>query len=50
MMIDESPFRYSHAEIRTQVIVICGPMHYQLDHICAPNQLRYNNRLVDDNN
>ena len=39
MMIDvlwevknETPFRYTHAEIRTQVLVICGPMRYQLDH------------------
>ena len=24
--------RYSHAEIRTRVVVICGPMRYQLDH------------------
>ena len=23
---------YAHAEIRTQVIVICGPMPYQLDY------------------
>ncbi|KAK2159125.1 hypothetical protein LSH36_158g05017 [Paralvinella palmiformis] len=29
---DEAPFRYAHAEIRTQVEVICGPTHYQLDH------------------
>ena len=25
------PFRYAHAEIRTQVVVICGPTLYQLD-------------------
>ena len=29
---DETPFGYAHAEIRTQVLVICGPMRYQLDH------------------
>ena len=29
---DETPFRYAHAEIRTQVVVICGPTRYQLDH------------------
>ena len=23
---------YAHTEIRTQVVVICGPMPYQLDH------------------
>ena len=26
------PFRYAHAEIRTQVVVICGPTRFQLDH------------------
>jgi len=26
-----TPFRYAHAEIQTQVVVICGPMWYQLD-------------------
>ena len=25
-------FRYAHAEIRTQVVVICGKTRYQLDH------------------
>jgi len=29
---DETPFRYADAEIRTQVVVICGPTRYQLDH------------------
>ena len=29
---DETPFRYAHTEIRTQVVVICGPTRYQLDH------------------
>jgi len=29
---DETPFSYVHAEIRTQVIVICDPTPYQLDH------------------
>ena len=27
----ETPFRYAKAEIRTQVVVICGPTRYQLD-------------------
>jgi len=27
-----SGFSYAHAKIRTQVVVICGPTHYQLDH------------------
>ena len=30
------PFRYAYAEIRTQVVVICGPTRYQLDHGGAP--------------
>ena len=29
---DETPFRYAHAEIRTQMIGICGPTRYQLGH------------------
>jgi len=29
---DETSFRYVHAEIQTQVVVICGQMRYQLDH------------------
>jgi len=29
---DETPFRYAHAEIRTRVVVICGPTRNQLDH------------------
>ena len=29
---DETPVRYAHAEIRTRVVVICGPTRYQLDH------------------
>jgi hypothetical protein len=29
---DETPFRYAHTKIQTQVVVICGPMRYQLDH------------------
>ena len=29
---DETPLRYAHAKIQTQVVVICGPMCYQLDH------------------
>jgi len=28
----ETPFSYAHAEIWSQVVVICGPTHYQLDH------------------
>jgi len=33
---DETPFRYAHAEIRTQVVVICDVTRYQLDHGGAP--------------
>ena len=33
---DETPFRYAHAEIQTQVVVVCGPTHYQLDHGGTP--------------
>jgi len=29
---DETTFRYAHAEIRTQVLVIYGTTRYQLDH------------------
>ena len=29
---DETPFRYAYIEIRRRVVVICGPMCYQLDH------------------
>jgi len=29
---DETPIIYPKAEIRTQVVVICDPMCYQLDH------------------
>ena len=29
---EETPFRYADAEIRTEVVVICGPTRYQLDH------------------
>ena len=25
-------FRYAHAEIRTQMVVMCGTTRYQLDH------------------
>ena len=28
----ETPFRYAHTEIRTQVVAICDPTCYQLDH------------------
>ena len=33
---DETPIRYAHAEIQTQVVVICGPTCYQLDHGDTP--------------
>jgi len=33
---DETPFRYAHAEIRTQMVVIYGPTRYYLDHGGAP--------------
>ena len=36
---DETTFRYAHAEIRTQVVVICGPTRYQLDHGDDPYSL-----------
>ena len=29
-------FSYAHTEIRTQVVVICDPTRYQLDHGGAP--------------
>ena len=29
---DETPFRYAHAEVRTQIVVIYDPTRYQLDH------------------
>ena len=29
---EETPFRYAQAEIRIQMVVICGPTRYQLDH------------------
>ena len=32
VLTNETPFRYAHAEIRTRVLVICGPTRYQLDH------------------
>ena len=32
---DETPFRYAHAEIWTQVVVICDTTRYQLDHTGA---------------
>ena len=34
---DETPFRYANAKIWTQVVVICDPMHYQLDQGGAPS-------------
>jgi len=33
---DETPSRYAHAEIRTQVVVICDQTRYQLDQGGAP--------------
>ena len=33
---DETPFRCADAEVRTQVVVICDPTPYQLDHKGAP--------------
>ena len=41
---DETPFRYAHAEIRTRVVVICGPTRYQLD----TETLRYLEFTIDD--
>ena len=29
---DETPFRYAQAEIWIQVVVICAPTRYRLDH------------------
>ena len=34
---DETPFRSAHAWVRTQVVMICGPTRYQLDHECGPD-------------
>jgi len=31
-MEDETPLRYAHADIRTQVVMIFDPMNLQLDH------------------
>jgi len=33
---DETPLGYAHAEIRTQLVVICGATRYQLDQGGAP--------------
>ena len=33
---DETSFRYANAKIPTQVVVICGPTRYQLDHAGGP--------------
>ena len=41
---DETPFRYAHAEIRTEVVVICGPTRYQLYHRDAREWLRERER------
>ena len=40
---DETPFRYAHAEIRTQVEVICGPTRYQPDNWVIPPLIRSSN-------
>jgi len=32
---DETPFRYAHTDIRTQMVVICDLTRYQLDHGAA---------------
>ena len=37
---DEIRFRYAHDEIRTQVVVICDPTPYQLDHGVPNNTAR----------
>ena len=37
-------FRYANAEIQSQVVVICGPMHYQLDQGGAP-EWRWNTEV-----
>ena len=29
---DETPFRFAHAEVRIQLVVICDLTRYQLDH------------------
>jgi len=42
---DETTVRYAHAEIRTQVVVICGPTRYQLDHGGANIWYKENNVL-----
>ena len=28
---NETPFRHAHTEVRTRMVVICDPMHYQLE-------------------
>jgi len=37
---NETRFRYAHAEIRTQVVVSCGPTRNHLDHGVGPHVLR----------
>ena len=36
---DETPFRYAHTDIRTQMLVYCGLMHYRLDHAGTSNAI-----------
>jgi len=31
-MKDETPFKYAHTKIQNQVVVICDPTRYQVDH------------------
>ena len=41
-----TPFRYPHAEFRTQVIVIFGPTRYQLDRGDAHHYARDGNSII----
>jgi len=47
---DETPIRYAHAEIQTQVVVIWDPMRYQLDHggdpICIGENCPSDNQYI----
>jgi len=43
---NEAPFRYASAEIRTQVVVICGPTRYQLDYGGARSDLNVGARAL----
>ena len=46
---DETPFRNGHAEIRTQVIAICGPTRYQLDYGGALKYIIKSSRTTNNN-